>query len=492
MIKTLKQKRGITLIALIVTIIVLILLAGISVMMLTGNNGILQRAGEAKEKTDDASTKENISLAYNSALIDKYVKTDKTFEEKIEEELVAIYGADNVEVEDNGDETYIVTVNDKEYNIKDGKVEKNGPVVNPYEPDVWEFAWVYPTTEGTWSGKIEKNNPLPSNYKIIAKVYEGKESDVKYSLVIEGEGEIKDLAIASFNFDPDNFTPPECFAWLTGLFSSEGSLFGKEENTVKVIICDGITGIGDFAFAYCRGVKSIKISKSVTSIGDEAFVWCSFTSIKIPKGVTNIGDQAFYTCGSLTNVNIPNGVTRIGKHTFSGCTIKSIKIPNSVTSIEEQAFAGCSLLENVEIPDSVTSIGDSAFDNCASLKNVKLSSNITSIEDNVFHMCDKLQSIEIPIGVTTIGHNAFYYCSSLTNIEIPDSVTTIGKRAFCGCYGLTTTSIEIPNSVTSIGDSAFANCSSLTEIIIHKPENSIEGAKWGAPDSTEVRWIGSN
>ena len=46
-----KENKGITLIALIVTIIVLLILAGVSIAMLTGNNGILTQAKLAKEKT---------------------------------------------------------------------------------------------------------------------------------------------------------------------------------------------------------------------------------------------------------------------------------------------------------------------------------------------------------------------------------------------------------------------------------------------------------
>ena len=65
---------------------------------------------------------------------------------------------------------------------------------------------------------------------------------------------------------------------------------------------------------------------------------------------------------------------------------------------------------------------------------------------------------------------------------------TIGDYAFATCTNLM--DVKLPNSVTSIGEDAFKYCTSLTEIIIHKPENSIEGAKWGAPDSTEVRWTG--
>ena len=50
--KKFKKNKGITLIALVVTIIVLIILAGISIAMLTGQNGILNRATEAKNATE--------------------------------------------------------------------------------------------------------------------------------------------------------------------------------------------------------------------------------------------------------------------------------------------------------------------------------------------------------------------------------------------------------------------------------------------------------
>jgi competence protein ComGC len=66
-----KTNKGITLIALVVTIIVLLILAGISIQMLTGQNGILKRAGEAEEKTGIGQEKEIIALAYNSAVAKK-------------------------------------------------------------------------------------------------------------------------------------------------------------------------------------------------------------------------------------------------------------------------------------------------------------------------------------------------------------------------------------------------------------------------------------
>ena len=63
-----RKDRGITLIALVLTIIVLLILAGISISMLTGQNGILNRAAEAKEKTEEAQTEEQIKLAVMSSI----------------------------------------------------------------------------------------------------------------------------------------------------------------------------------------------------------------------------------------------------------------------------------------------------------------------------------------------------------------------------------------------------------------------------------------
>ena len=94
--------------------------------------------------------------------------------------------------------------------------------------------------------------------------------------------------------------------------------------------------------------------------------WSNYISyikyITLPDGLTNIGDDAFANCSSLTSITIPNSVTSIGWSAFSGCkSLTSVTIPNSVTSIEDYAFSGCSSLTSITIPNSVTSIGCEAF-----------------------------------------------------------------------------------------------------------------------------------
>ena len=58
-----KNQKGITLIALVITIIVLLILAGVSIAMLTGDNGILTRAGDAKMAQIEGEVQEKINLA---------------------------------------------------------------------------------------------------------------------------------------------------------------------------------------------------------------------------------------------------------------------------------------------------------------------------------------------------------------------------------------------------------------------------------------------
>ena len=66
------NQKGITLVALVITIIVLLILAGVTIAALSGENGILSRASEASVKTKVADAKEIITNSYNAAVADYY------------------------------------------------------------------------------------------------------------------------------------------------------------------------------------------------------------------------------------------------------------------------------------------------------------------------------------------------------------------------------------------------------------------------------------
>ena len=145
-----------------------------------------------------------------------------------------------------------------------------------------------------------------------------------------------------------------------------------DENAVDVVIPEGVTEIGDWAFNGCKSLTSVVIPESVKKIGWNAFEDCeSLSSVVIPASVTEIGGWAFSGCKSLTSVVIGEGVTEIGKWAFGGCeSLSSVVIGEGVTKIGEYAFWSCKSLKSIVIPSTVTSIGEKAFDGCNDVENV--------------------------------------------------------------------------------------------------------------------------
>lgn len=159
----------------------------------------------------------------------------------------------------------------------------------------------------------------------------------------------------------------------------------------SVTLPEGITSIGNFAFAYCHNLESITLPSTLTSIGHDAFAWTYLKSIVIPAGITDIAASAFYCCDNLSSLTLPEGLRTIG----------------------ESAFLGCEKLTGLTLPGSLTAIGPRAFTNCFGLTTVTL-----------------------PDGVS-LGNEAFSWNTDLTSIIIPESVTDFGIDVFAGCDALT-------------------------------------------------------
>lgn len=177
----------------------------------------------------------------------------------------------------------------------------------------------------------------------------------------------------------------------------------------QIIICEGVTHIGDHAFANSPATR-VSLPESLTSIGTRAFAGAAITAMTIPGSVTTIGVEVFWGCSDLTSLTIRDGVTSI-----------------------ESAFGKCTGLTELVLPDSVTTIGAQAFDGCTGLEEITFSRNLTSIGYMAFSGCSGLTELVFPDSLKKIGQESFKYCSGLNSISLGTGLTTIGRMAFDGC-----------------------------------------------------------
>ena len=165
--KKLKNTKGITLIALVVTIIILLILAGVSIAMLTGNNGVLTQAKSAKENTRVGEVQEKVKLAAQAALTANLGNGIE--KEKFQEELNNMFTqGEQVGLEyDEANKKYTVTVD--KYEVE---VSNMGAVGEAKEAVIQaKLTLTYKNTEqkaGENVAKVvDKNVPIPTNFYYV-------------------------------------------------------------------------------------------------------------------------------------------------------------------------------------------------------------------------------------------------------------------------------------------------------------------------------------
>lgn len=231
----------------------------------------------------------------------------------------------------------------------------------------------------------------------------------------------------------------------------------------NVVVNDGVTTIGEQAFAGLFYLESASIPKSVNNIGRQAFHGSNLKSVTIAGSNTVIETEAFYLCDYLETLTIMSGTTKIGSYAFSGCSsLKSITLPDSVTQILDSAFQSCSKLETIRIPKNVKTIYYSTFADCTNLKNVEFNNALTKIDKLAFYNCTSLETLSFPASLKTIGESAFSGCTSLKKAELPDGLQYIKDYAFIDAP---LENLTVPSKLVSIGREAFRD-GSFDKVVI--------------------------
>ena len=505
-----KLKKGISLIVLVITIIVMIVLAG-AVILALSNSGIIEKATSSAFKTDVKTIKEEYEYKMAELKLN-----DETFDQTTlnASDTTLSY---NTKTEEDGNLYSIVPTAEKykdEFEVRDGVLrykgenyqklnwaEEVGITTNRYEivDGVLLSSNANLLLVGT-DGKIR----IPSN---VVKIGEGAFSNVKGLKEVTIPGNVKEIG---------------------------RNAFSNNQTLEKVVMEDGVKTIGLGAFYNCTLLKSVSMTDSVITLNEQSFNGCiSLSDIKLSNNITEI-PYNFSGCSSLNQFKLPPSVKKISNILWN-TGVEEIYLPSSLETIDGACFKGTNLSkitvdkdninfvvedgilygsgktsiiyltadkkkeESITIAEGVTKLDGIIFAE-SSIQNISLPSTLTTIEnyfssDNIksitvaegnkyfaskdgslynkdmtktVAIISDEQKVTIPEGVTAIGSYSLYLCKNATEVVFPESLKSL--RAYSITHGNKSTAVEkvsIGASVNDIAHLALYNGYKLKEVNIN-------------------------
>lgn len=401
------EHKGITLMSLVITVIVLLILAGISIQMISGDNGILKKSRESKGLIDEASALEYIKLSIAAArTVDNNI--DKA---NLENELKKYFQQITVEV--NGKNDYMIEADGIIYNI-----DSNGNLTSGYKKEVSEDGVLVSTGDGNvlngkiYGNSIQNGTPSPDNPIEIQSVGD---------LVTEGEykGKYKiPVTVSGKNlFDTQNwynwlrtFTTEyvtkttvdgiNCIYYRPSYTFNKPYMSGQFKERTRYTIryrAKGIVGTGvstGFKFVYTDGTYELSY------VGNKN-EWDFYTKVSNGKTIDHI--EMTYNYGQ-------------------GCYIdeNSIQLEENVTATDYEPYQA-PRITNIYLNEPLRTIGDDA--DYIDLKNKKV---VRKISEKIFDGTEEWTNFTnnnlYQVYTKNTNLNGKQYSSVMSNI-VPYGVT---------------------------------------------------------------------
>ena len=431
-----RTQKGITLIALVVTIVVLLILAGVSLNAIFSENGIINRAKDAQNKMDQATQNDMTGLNELDKLISSL--TDKTTEEAVPK--IAMF--------DTGKK-----VRDKMYNLMpEGTISKFS-----YSCNVSIDA-------------IEKYNGVPDLTKLTeANIVSLGESSFPIYMWAEksGKTEIRNpVGMKGLTAEGDNDSSKKVETGKIYWWSESDSVYLNPDSAqmfAGIPYLTNIDGLKDMKTDYVVNMSHMFYSVGTQLSNIDALSGWNTSKVENMSGM-------FYRwslANSLSNVNaLLNWDTSKVKNMssmFAG--------NNELTDIE-----GLKKWNTSNVTDMSNMFGDGdsagcAFINLSAISNWNVK-NVTNM-NNIFNSCRKLEDVSAILNwnITEIATSMFLSCSNLKTITIPSTITKIGNEAFVGCANLTKVKILATDATKfEVGSGAFNNMASNSKIYVLSEE----------------------
>ena len=487
-----KQTKGITLIALVITIIVLLILAGVTISTLTNQNSILKKANTAKEKMKIAEYEEELKVIGfglqpdrvvnnkdNQVYMNEYeeeIRNDSVFEGY--QEISQFIYLEDIVIQIITKEGYVFWVTEEEVKYIGG--EEEIPLIPQKN--------IYASLKGnvlSFSDReeIAKENAENENYcwNITEQQYKRTGWGANAQVDTPWFSDREKIEVVSFKTVVQPTNMDNYFCYLTQLKTIEG---------IENLKTNAVTSMNG-TFYNCTNLEELNVSgfntRKVTSM-NAMFANCSkLTTLNVSNFTTNqVTDMnsMFAGCKKMQELNLSNfntqKVNNMG-YMFQNCIeLKKIELGNldttNVTTMIEM-FSNCSALTELDLSnfhtDQVENM-QNMFLKCTSLVKLNVSNfntkNVNTMY-NMFNSCSSLSTLDLSkwnVGKVTNMEGMFFSCEKLENMDCShfdtSSVTNMASM-FANCKALKKLNVLNFNTskVTNM-TSMFQEDAQLTEL----------------------------
>ena len=372
-----KNNKGITLIALVITVIVLLILtlAGIRLVI---NGGIITKSKNATSEYKISEEKEKIQLGHKTYQLEKIEGTDNP--------VLTVEGAD---VSGNDSLGWTITFKDTKniYALNpDGSIITGETI---FDAEEWDK-----TATSEYLFIWQSDDPASEGYHVIK-------------------------------------------GWRkTEHTTGSGGTYYVDDIPSEIIIPSRCTKISDAAFRLCNTITKVTIPKSVTSIGRCAFINCkNLVQVEVTCDFgSKMGEGVFYGTPWYNNQPFDTliylGNVLYGYKGTLSMENATLNVKDGTRIIADSALAGSGyggpynskVITNIKLPDSITYIGKYAFGKCEGLTRINIPIGVTYIGDHAFSRCTSLTNVILPSSVSYVGSYAFYGWTSSQIVYLKDGI----------------------------------------------------------------------
>ena len=539
--KNYSKQKGITLIALVVTIVVLLILAGVSLNAIFGENGLIQKAKDAQSKMDEARNNDLEGLNDLEKLISSL--TDKTTEEAVPDELEryflgedkkGILGTTIVDIS-NAPTSFKFIGNDiipdaetsisfKGYSQDDNNIKieftyKNSEYIVIADSTTWMTKTLIAVSKIAMfdTGKNVRDkmhNLMPEGTIGAVWGYDDCSCNISINAIekYNGTPDLTNMTESNIVSSKESKFPIYMWAEKSGkteIRNGAGQL-GLEENTNNKKVETGKIywwSEGDSVYLNPDSSQMFAILPYLTNIDGlkdmktDYVVNMSHMFYSEGTQLSNIDALSGWNTSKVENMSCMfyrwgNGQSLLNVNALSNWDTSKVKNMGGM-------FAGNEKLTNIEglkkwntsnVTDMSYMFGDGdsagcAFINLSAISNWNVK-NVT-VMTGIFYHCYKLEDVSAILNwnITEIASCMFLYCSNLKTITIPSAITKIGTEAFASCTNLTKVKILATDANKfEVENNVFNNMASNSKIYVLNDEikTKLEGSYDTSQTTVEV------